>query len=475
MLTFGIIKEAHMTNIDTDVVVVGFGISGLTAALSAADAGVRVVVLEKGPKNNARGFDDGAVNSSAHREAGVVIDREELIGELMKQSNYRADQRLIRTWVDKSGEMIDWLRGLVEPRGVMASVPTTWAEREGPYKVYSTAVNWTGQNDRLAEEMEAMIVEKGGDIRYNTPAVRLVREDKGRVSAVIAKQPDGSLLRVNAGKGIILSCGGYDDNPEMMQKYLRPSDLRVARHNSRVGTCTGDGHNMALGIGAAMDEPPHCLIVGNGVITDKDATEFYLVMFTPYLRVDCNGERYVNEDSDYCRAANANARLPEAFHWPILDSSEEQSWFGDKVELLEPYVAQNAVLKAGTLAELAAQMDVPAETLAATVERYNSLAAGGKDVDFGTDTSKMRPIKVAPYYAVKVVNFCLVTVSGLTINTNMQVLDTEGKVIPGLYASGNTSGGFFSDTYPRNVHGASHGRAMTFGRLAALHAAAQKD
>ena len=104
------------------------------------------------------------------------------------------------------------------------------------------------------------------------------------------------------------------------------------------------------------------------------------------------------------------------------------------------------------------------------MERYNSLAAGGKDVDFGVEAGKMKPVEVAPYYAVKVFNFCLVTVSGLTINTNMQVMDTEAKVIPGLYASGNTSGGFFADAYPRNVHGASHGRAMTFGRLAALHA-----
>jgi len=129
-----VVKEAHMTSIDTEVVVVGFGISGLTAALSAVDAGAKVVVLEKGKGNNARGFDDGAVNSTAHKEAGLTIDRDELIDELMIQSNYRADQRLIRTWVDKSGEMIDWLRGLVEPRGVKASVSATSSGREGPYR-----------------------------------------------------------------------------------------------------------------------------------------------------------------------------------------------------------------------------------------------------------------------------------------------------------------------------------------------------
>ena len=464
-----------MTSSDTEVVVVGFGISGLTAALASVDAGAKVVVLEKGAGNNARGFDDGAVNSTAHKEAGLTIDRDELIDELMIQSNYRADQRLIRTWVDKSGEMIDWLRGLVEPRGVKASVSATSSGREGPYKVWPTAVNWTGQNAQLAKEMEALIVERGGDIRYNTPAVRLVREGAGHVTAVIAQQTDGSELQVNATKGVILSCGGYDDNPEMMKKYLRPSDLRVARHNSQVGTCTGDGHNMALAIGAAMDEAPHCLIVGNGIIPDKLSTEFHAIMFFPYLRVDCNGERYVNEDADYCRSANANARLPKSFNWSILDSTEEKTRFGDKVEQLEQFVPEGAVLKADTLAELAVKMDVSAETLAATVERYNTPATGGRDVDFGTDTGKMRPLARAPYYAVKVFNFCLVTVSGLTINTNMQVMDTEGNVIPGLYASGNTSGGFFSDTYPRNVHGASHGRAMTFGRLAALHAVSQTD
>jgi fumarate reductase flavoprotein subunit len=469
-----VIKETHMTSIDAEVVVVGFGISGLTAALSALDAGAGVVVLEKGAKNNARGFDCGSVNSSVHKEAGVTIDREELIAELMVQSNYRADQRLISVWVDKSGETIDWLRGLMEPRGVEASLPEHGAEKEGPYRVWQTAVNWTGQNVQLAKEMEALIVEKGGDIHYNTPAVRLVREGEGRVTAVIAEQPDGSLLRVNAKKGVILSCGGYDDNPEMMEKYLRPSDLRFARHNSETGGCVGDGHTMALALGAAMDEKPHCLILGNGIIQDKNHTELYLVMFTPYLRVDCNAERFVNEDSDYCRAANANARLPKAFHWSIIDSTKEEGRWGEKTTLLDQYVPDGAVLKADTLEELAKKMDVPAETLKASVERYNSLAAGGKDADFGVEAGKMKPVEVAPYYAVKVLNFCLVTVSGLTINTNMQVMDTEAKAIPGLYASGNTSGGFFADAYPRNVHGASHGRAMTFGRLAALHAASQK-
>ncbi|HPW17863.1 MAG TPA: FAD-dependent oxidoreductase [Candidatus Aminicenantes bacterium] len=464
--------------LSADVAVVGLGISGMCAAVTAVEAGAKTVALEKADLYTARGFDDGCVNSSVHKDAGVSFDREEMIAELMRQANYRVDQRLIATWVDKSGEAVDWLRALLEPRGVKASVVKGGDEREGPYKVYHTAVNWTGQNPRLLAELEKVLKEKGGDIRYGTPAVQLLREGAGRVTGVIARRPDGGYLRVNARKGIILSTGGYENSPEMMRKYLRPSDLRIERFNSQAKTCTGDGHNMALAVGADMDEPPHCLIVGNGIVPSKD--EFYLVMFTPWLRVDANGRRYVNEDSDYCRQANANAVLPKAFNWSVFDSrwgegpGSDPKYTAFVKSQLDRYVKQGHALTADTLGELAKKMQVPAAVFEATVKRYNELADKKKDLDFGVAGDKMRPLKKAPFFALQVRNFCLVSVSGLRINENMQVLDRNGLVIPGLYASGNTSGGFFSDTYPRNVHGISHGRAITFGRLAAKHAAGAK-
>jgi fumarate reductase flavoprotein subunit len=462
----------------TDIAVVGLGIAGMCATLSAVDAGAKVIAIEKGATHNARGFDDGCVNSSVHREAGVLYDREEIISELMKQANYRVDQRLITVWVDQSGGVIDWLRSLVEPRGVKASLGGGGSEYEGPYRVYHTAVNWTGQNARLMEEMEKIVRERGADLRYNTAGAKLIREGDGPVTGVIARREDGKYVRIDARKGVILCSGGYDNSPEMMRRYLRPSDLRIERFNSQNKLCTGDGHNMGLDVGAEIDEAPHCMIVGNGIINSKD--EFYLVMFTPWLRVDALGRRYVNEDSDYCRSANANARLPRHFNWSILDAAW---WEGPQAESqytqyvrrqMDKYVRDGVVLTADTLEELAAKMQVPAANLTATVARYNQLAKDGKDLDFGVAAEKMKPVRKAPFFAMEVRNFCLVTVSGLRINEQMQVLDRQGEIIPGLYAAGNTSGGFFSDTYPRNVHGISHGRAITFGRLAALHAAARQ-
>ncbi len=461
--------------IAADVVVVGAGIAGMCAALTAVEAGARTILLEKGATHNGRGFDDGCFNSSVHKEAGVLYDREELIAELMKQANYRVDQRLITLWVDHSGEAIDWLRAMVEPKGLKAFLPSSDTHHEGPYKVYHTAVNFTGQNAKLVSVLEDIAKEKGVDIRYKTPGVQLVRQGSGRVTAIIARNQGGDYIQFNAKKGIILSTGGYDNNPEMMKKYLRPSDLRIERFNSANKICTGDGHNMGLAVGADMDEAPHTLIVGNGVVNNGD--EFYLVMFTPWLRIDRLGRRYVNEDSDYCRAANANAILPEHFNWSILDSragggSDQEAQYMKKQ--LEGYVKQGVALSSGTLEELAGKMQVDPEVFKTTVARYNKLAKDKKDVDFGVDGDKMRPVEKPPFYAIQVRNFALVTISGLKVNPKLQVLDKKGEPILGLYAAGNTSGGFFSDTYPRNVHGISHGRAITFGRLAAKNAAAEK-
>jgi fumarate reductase flavoprotein subunit len=463
--------------IAADVVVVGAGIAGMCAALTAVEAGAKTVLLEKGSTYNARGFDDGCVNSSVHREAGVLYDRDELIGELMKQANYRVDQRLITVWVDQSGGAMDWLRATVEPKGIKASLGEA-APREGPYKVYRTAVNFTGQNAQVMSVLESIVKAQGGDIRYETPGVQLIRQGNGRVTGAIAGAAAAGYVRCNARRGIILSTGGYDNNPEMMKKYLRPSDLRIERYNSTNKICTGDGHNMGVAVGADMDEPPHCLIVGNGIIASKD--EFYLVMFTPWLRVDRFGRRYVNEDSDYCRQANANAVLPGRFNWSVLDSrwSEDPTSTAEYVayvkKQMERYVKEGVVLTAGTIEELAQKMQADPKVLRATVDRYNLLARNKKDMDFGVAGDKMKSVDKPPYYAVQVRNFALVTVSGLKINENMQVLDKEGKVIPGLYGAGNTTGGFFGDTYPRNVHGISHGRAITFGHLAGRNAAADK-
>jgi fumarate reductase flavoprotein subunit len=139
----------------------------------------------------------------------------------------------------------------------------------------------------------------------------------------------------------------------------------------------------------------------------------------------------------------------------------------------EGLLKRNIAKKADSIKELAQQMEVPYETFTATVKRYNILCDQGKDLDFGKDPSMLIPIKKAPFCAVKTGAALVVTVSGLKINPDLKVLDTERKVIPGLYAVGDASGGFFANDYP-HIMGAAHGRALTFGYLAGKKAAKEK-
>jgi fumarate reductase flavoprotein subunit len=140
---------------------------------------------------------------------------------------------------------------------------------------------------------------------------------------------------------------------------------------------------------------------------------------------------------------------------------------------LEEALINGEVLKEPAIEELAQRMGVPVTAFKATVARYNELARRGKDDDFGKHPDRLTTLEKAPFFACRMEARRMVILSGLKINTRLQVLDTERNVIPGLYAAGNVSGSFFGDSYPTTIPGLTHSRAWTFGRLAGLNAAAE--
>ncbi len=141
---------------------------------------------------------------------------------------------------------------------------------------------------------------------------------------------------------------------------------------------------------------------------------------------------------------------------------------------LKSAVRKGNVLTARTVAELARKMEVPAGSFQATVKRYSQIARDGYDADFGKHHDRLTTIEKPPYYACKMEVRYMVTLGGLKINANLQVLDKKQEPIPGLYAAGNVSGSFFGHQYPTTVPGLTHSRAFTFGRLAGQRAAAEK-
>ena len=206
----------------------------------------------------------------------------------------------------------------------------------------------------------------------------------------------------------------------------------------------------------------------------------------PFLRVNLLGLRYENEDVPIPYMANSIQLQPEHKTWTIYDStyaedlpkmgtsfSRTNAASDNTIKAIDTAVEGGKTLfKADTLDDLAQQMGVPGDAFKATVARYNELAARGVDEDYGKNPEMMTLIDTPPYYAAYNPLALLVVLGGLKVNTKLQVIDTAGEVIPGLYATGNVAGGCFANDYPVIVPGLSHSRAWTFGRIAGQNAAA---
>jgi fumarate reductase flavoprotein subunit len=479
---------------NTDIVVVGAGTSGKAAALSAAEAGARVIQIDKYKTFRWGGGHIAAIGSRVQQKLGIEVDKDDVCLQLMKWAGNKPDQRFYRLWADNSGAVLDWLMDLTDPLGIQtlmyqAPFPEGYDWRQEYYPDFpvchwqTDGTSTTLNHFLLLNAVQDQALKLGVDIRYQTRAVRLVRQGKGRVTGVIASNQDGDHVRYNGRQAVILCTGDYGSNPEMMQKYC-PIAADVALENNIYMNnqfCVidapeplnvGDGHRMAMWIGAVMEPGPHAPMAHSTIGPLGNS---------PHLRVNIEGERYENEDVPGQSIANALVRQPGKRVWQVCDSkwAEELPKMGPG---LGKFIAVNdtvrarfkeLAIEADTIEELAGKIKVPAGTFKATVDRYNHLARLGKDLDFGKRADRLTTIDRPPYYAGLVRQEILVVLGGLNTNIKLQPLDAERNVIPGLYLAGNTVGNRFAVDYPTMCPGLSHGMAWVTGRFAGLNAAAE--
>jgi len=371
-------------------------------------------------------------------------------------------------WAEGSGATMDWLLDMVEPTGASVSIlqfppPAGFDNKTEYYPQYFTT-HVFGMKNNVIETMLDTAVKKGLVTYPEHPAVQLIRADGGRVTGVIARNAAGNYVRVDAARGIILCTGDYSNNTEMMTKYC-PQCVYLP---AMIKTSTGDGHLMAMWIGAVMEPTPHAPIDH----AHSDIGNY------PFLQVNIKGERFQNEDVTGQCNTNIWERQPGRSAWQIFDAK-----FLDEVTRMgighgkwdfsgERFrnVAEK-FLNAGTIRELGLKMKVPVDTFAATVERYNELARLGKDLDFGKRADRLTTIDRPPYYACRSSYALLAVMGGLNVNARLQALDKDWEVIPGLYLAGNTVGNRFAVDYPTMVPGLSLGMALHHGRVAGLNAA----
>ena len=491
---------------EADVVIVGAGMSGLCAAVSAAEAGAKVIVLEKGPTVNFRSFDYGAVNSKAQLSVGNKLDPLAVTREIMRWGSYKADQSVVKLFAEKSGMVNDWIvdhaqklgctvksvwtkEDQMSPNATIPNVPTLSFVLEPPAGAAETAPKgMIGGNPvvAMAYTLQTSAEKLGCEIHYETPGVQLIRpNNEGRVTGVIAKDKDGSYIKFKASKGVILCSGDYGHDKEMLHYFIPAADKvqKILYPNS---FNTGDGQKMGLWVGAGIDEGHHAPMLFDNALLDPDGNpggRMDAIPRQPWLAVNHKGERYANEDLPFAYISNQVRQQVGLTRWTIFDakwpeeaprfhqSACKNLKFHHRKDEFDQLVEKGVIVKADTLEELAEKAHIPADALKASVSRYNDLARKGVDDDFGKDKVYLTTVEKAPYYAGHIGTSLLVTLGGLTINNKLQVLDKERNVIPGLYAAGNASGSFFATDYPIVVTGCSHGRAYTFGYLAGKSAA----
>lgn len=478
------IAEADIAETLTyDVVVVGAGASGVPAALSAAENGAKVAVLQKHPMPVAQGNTGSGIDLATTDKAGI----EALVSKLMADNNHRSNPDILREWAYNSGEAVRWVMDRAKRGGAQVvdqGSPAQAAIRKVNGYTLNYVTSFFGPKPYTAGDgiraLAKTAEQAGVKFFFRTPAQQLVQNAAGQVLGVIARRPDGKYLRVMAKKGVILSAGDYQNNPAMCDYFI--PDLK--HFGRKMMDRTGDGFSMAYWAGGVIEPIGH-----TKMLHDFDAGPATMCDM-PFLAVNREGKRFINESVEMSLYNNYLREAKDAGHYcQVFDSdymTAAAKWPGllfppEKMKNYMPeepgpkmgvFPSQTNTWKADTLEELARKLQINAPNFVATVKRYNEMVAAKADTEFGKAPEWLIPVVKPPFYGIhrrlRVSTLC----SGMLVDTKHRALDADGKPIPGLYIVGNMAAGFYGGVdYPLTVFGLSLGRCYTFGYLAGRHVA----
>ena len=492
------IAEKDISNtVTTDILVISCGTGGMFAVCSAAENSGKVIGIDRFSTGTGIREDLGAIDSRYQKAEGTKIDKFDFIAMATRYAGGHVKQELIRLWADNSGETINWLGDRLEPVGIklMNEVGDTVETR---YKDF--AIGHSPQKMgkvTLNNVLDDYAVKKGARFDYNTTMVKLEKKN-GRVTGCIAKNADGKYVRYIAKKGTVVATGGYARNTKMMEA-LQPWNLRVSSRLGAMPGATGSGIRACLWVGAKMDET-HCAMkfdrsalrpdqkAGLETMKKGDAG-FFWIGSQPWLKVNADGERFMNESGTYENPLHADEYNKGHCHyslfdsnwvkytkefkmhgcsriWPFANGAEPNHLWSEVQDKMLPGLIKNGyVQKADSIEELAKKLGLPADQLKKTVKRYNELAYKGVDTDFGKEKHRLSPLDKPPFYGAKNSGWLLCTLDGIVVDKNLNACDESGDPIPGLYVIGNDSGSYFANEYPNLATGMACGRTVTFGRV----------
>ena len=511
------IDEAAITEtVDTDILIVGAGNGGMFAAAYAAANGLNFRVIEQNANVQDTRHWYGAIDSAAAKAAGEKpADRAKLLSEISRYASGKCDQRVVKTWINESAAMHDFMRSILEDKygwvcdftsGAEAAWPAENAEHNTDYLFPVQEHNYMAseRESGLArnELLLQYIQELGYDVDFKTSLAKLEKNSDGRITGIIAQSTeDDHFIRYNANQGVLLACGGFPGNPYMMEQ-LDPLGTSVTTACSYSPATKGYGIRAAVWAGANLDKEAAPMLFDRGIVAPGVDAGYvdsesvfggkafpgtvgqYNTGTQPFLKVNRNGERFANESCPYNDIVYAAAHQPGRVYAQIHDAN-----FAEDIERfhtigcsamsrnmpqmvtssMEKHIEAGLMFKCDTLDELADKMGFTGaakDTFLATVERYNELYDKQNDEDFGKPAYRLSAIRTAPFYGCWLGASLLTTEQGIAINEKGQALDNDNKPMPGLYITGDMSGSFFANNYPCLMAGVAMGRTLTYAMKA---------
>ncbi len=467
-------------NYDTDIVVIGAGAAGTAASWAAAEKGLNVITLEKQAMYGGTGkFSEGifAVESSMQREWNYALTKDEAFQMIMRYGHWRGNAKMVRAFVDKSGETIDWMKANgVQFEKLFSNYPNglyTWHIYEG------RGMGWI-------KNFQDKFAAKGQKLLLNTWGTELLKDNSGRITGVKATNKDGDNITIHA-KATVIATGGFFDNPEMRKQYLRYADSDGLAQKGK----TGDGIRMAWSVGGGKEGTEVQASYRPGPRGVPTTNQVSATAKQPHLWLTPKGERFADETImlEWPFAGNALERIGGQM-WVVYDQKTLDYMttthgidlgvgvmvpVGTKLtkfnEEWDAAVKAGWAFKANTLDELAKATGMDAKTLKATVDEYNGFCAVRHDGQFAKNEKYLREVKTGPFYAIKSVASSLGTLGGIKANEHFQVVTQTETPIPGLYAAGNDVGGMYGDSYDLLMAGSTVGFAVNSARIAIDHAA----
>ena len=452
--------------LEADLVIIGGGGSGLAAALTAKEKGIKnIIVLEKRGGlggNTAQATGLFACESPAQARQRIIADKDVLFKRAMDWARWsRINPRIFRAFLNKSGDTIRWLEQMGLEFTVIAFFPNQEPRVEHVPK---------GRGAQLTKVLAEKCRESGVQLLLRGSGKKILFGKDGGVSGVLAVQGDELEIKTS---NVIIATGGFAGNKKLLKKYC---PLYYDGFGVRGLPLMGDGLLMAQEAGAAIED--FVTLLKEGPRVDLHTWPLMAIERDPItVWVNNRGERFADEAIGMhpFEAGNTILRQPDKVMYSLLDTSIVQN-FSVKLPALDKALQAEAAgdrLKISkSWDDIAKWINTDPAVLKTTIEGYNACCDRGYDEIFAKERRYLQPLRRPPYYAIRCQTHILDTIGGIRINERMEVLNSQDKPIRGLYAAGVATSGWEAETHCSDLSGSAFGYAINSGRIAGENAAA---